>query len=107
MIARWNEIRHAGARRGFSVLLALALIWPALAFAGPESVSGDWPNFLGPNYDGISHETNWSANWPEEGPKVAWKIDLGAGGSCPAISKGRIYTMGYINGNDTVYCLDE
>jgi outer membrane protein assembly factor BamB len=66
----------------------------------------DWPNFRGPNHNGISSEGGWSANWPKDGPKVVWKTSIGTGFCSIAVSGGRAYTMGNINDNDILYCFD-
>ena len=68
--------------------------------------AADWPNYRGPNYDGISSETGWSASWPESGPKVLWKYSLGTGFASMAISNGKVYATGNIDDNDFLYCLD-
>jgi outer membrane protein assembly factor BamB len=67
----------------------------------------DWNRWRGPNTDGISKETGWSANWPVEGPKHLWKASVGTGFSSMSVSAGRVYTMGNDGmANDTIYCFD-
>ena len=66
----------------------------------------DWPNYRGPNYDGISRETGWLTTWPAEGPKILWKAPIGTGFATTAVSGGRVYAMGNINDNDILYCFD-
>ena len=57
--------------------------------------SDDWPQWRGPNHDGISAETGLLKDWPEGGPKLAWKVKgLGDGYSSVSISGGHIYTAG-------------
>lgn len=68
--------------------------------------AADWPNWRGPNHDGISNETGWNTDWPENGPKVLWEKTLGPGFASMAIADGRVYAMGNINDNDILYCLD-
>jgi len=68
--------------------------------------AADWPNYRGPNYDGISSETGWSSNWPESGPKVLWKYSLGTGFASMSVSNGKVYATGNIDDNDFLYCLD-
>jgi len=68
--------------------------------------AADWPNWRGPNHNGISSETGWVTTWPKEGPKVLWKASIGTGFSSMAVSSGRVYAMGNINGNDILYCFD-
>ncbi|MBW8039459.1 MAG: PQQ-binding-like beta-propeller repeat protein [Planctomycetes bacterium] len=68
--------------------------------------AADWPNWRGPNHNGISKETGWNADWPEAGPKVLWEKTLGTGFASMSVSKGRVYAMGNIKDNDILYCLD-
>jgi outer membrane protein assembly factor BamB len=68
--------------------------------------AADWPNYRGPNYDGISSETGWSAIWPKTGPKVLWKASIGTGFASMAVSNGKVYAMGNIDDTDYVYCFD-
>ena len=65
-----------------------------------------WPQWGGPNRDGISTEKGWTTIWPERGPKVLWKKSVGAGFSSIAVSNGLAYTMGNRKNTDTVYCFD-
>src|SRR5262245_16366725 len=45
----------------------------------------DWPQFLGPNRDGVSPEAGLIAPWPKVGPPVVWERKVGAGFSGPAV----------------------
>ncbi|MCX5648150.1 MAG: PQQ-binding-like beta-propeller repeat protein [Planctomycetota bacterium] len=82
-------------------LAALVVTW-----AAGELRADDWPQWRGPNRDGISKETGWRTQWPEGGPKVLWRADVGAGYSSFAVVGGRVYTMGNADKNDTVFCLN-
>jgi len=66
----------------------------------------DWPIYRGPDHNGISRETGWSADWPESGPKILWKGFVGTGFSSVAVSGGRVFTMGNEDGMDSVFCFD-
>jgi outer membrane protein assembly factor BamB len=68
--------------------------------------AADWPNWRGPNHNGISNETGWLTTWPKAGPKVLWEKTLGPGFASMAIADGRVYAMGNIKDNDILYCLD-
>jgi outer membrane protein assembly factor BamB len=58
----------------------------------------DWPQWRGPNRDGVCSETGLLKSWPADGPKLLWEITgLGTGYSSMAIVDGRLYTMGDIN----------
>jgi outer membrane protein assembly factor BamB len=66
----------------------------------------DWPQWRGPNRDGLSKETGWLAPWPAEGPKKLWESSVGIGYSSFAVAKGRLYTMGNVAESDNVFCFD-
>jgi outer membrane protein assembly factor BamB len=70
--------------------------------------AADWPQFRGPQRNGISTETGLLKQWPEGGPKLQWTAKgLGTGYSGISVAGGRIYTMG--DGEDASYlhALDE
>lgn len=81
-----------------------------LAFASLTSLQGlDWPNYRGPNYDGISRETGWKATWSASGPKVLWRAKVGIGFSSFAVADSKVYTMGNsgkASNEDSVFCFD-
>lgn len=55
----------------------------------------DWPQWRGPNRDGISKETGLLKQWPAQGPPLVWKAaGAGRGYSSFAIANGRLFTMG-------------
>ncbi len=67
----------------------------------------DWPQWRGPRRDGISDETDLLATWPDDGPKLLWKIDgLGKGWSCPIIVGQRIYITGDVGGDLVIFALN-
>lgn len=74
-----------------------------LASAG-TGLSADWPNWRGPNHDGISNETDWQAAWPAQGPRVAWRANVGTGFSSFAVVGDRVFTVGNRGNIETVYC---
>ncbi|MEW4488856.1 PQQ-binding-like beta-propeller repeat protein [Thalassoglobus sp. JC818] len=53
----------------------------------------DWPQFLGPNRNGISKETGLVDSFPSSGPKVLWKSDGGVGMSGVVIAEGIACTL--------------
>ena len=69
--------------------------------------AADWPQWRGPNRDGISTETGLLTAWPQGGPKIVWKINgLGVGYSSFSIVKGRMYTQGQRGNQEFVLALD-
>ncbi|MBL68940.1 MAG: polyvinylalcohol dehydrogenase [Verrucomicrobiales bacterium] len=68
----------------------------------------DWPQWRGPNRDGVNTEANLLDEWPENGPKLLWRTEgLGAGFSSVSVAKGRIFTMGDGKTASHVFCLSE
>lgn len=68
--------------------------------------AGDWPHWRGPNYDGISRETELINSWPESGPEELWRIPLGKGFSGVSVVGASAYTMYSDGGDEYVTCLD-
>ena len=73
-----------------------------------STFAADWPQWRGPNRDGVSTETGILDEWPEGGPKLLWKATgVGAGFSSVSVANGRIYTMGDGKESSKVHCLDQ
>ena len=68
--------------------------------------AADWPQWRGPDQNGISKETGWESLWPASGPKQLWKAQVGQGYSSFAVSKGRVFTTGNDKDQETIFCLD-
>ena len=68
--------------------------------------AADWPNWRGPNHDGISKEKVPKADFS----KIAWRKQIGVGFSSMAVSEGRLFALGSTGkkrGNEeTFYCMD-
>ena len=67
----------------------------------------DWPQWRGPNRDGISKEVELLKTWPPAGPKVVWRAALGSGYSSMSISQGRVFTMASFGTNEFAIAFDE
>ncbi|HEY2147586.1 MAG TPA: PQQ-binding-like beta-propeller repeat protein, partial [Pirellulales bacterium] len=77
---------------GKTLLLNFGL---CMLIMGASSSAADWPQWRGPERNGISHETGLLKEWPKDGPKLIWKVtDIGSGYSTPAIVGDRIYALG-------------
>jgi outer membrane protein assembly factor BamB len=85
-----------------TTLLALLLLsLPTLSRAD------DWPQFRGPNRDGVSKETGLLKEWPQGGPKLLWTYSgAGVGYSGPAVVGDRLYLSGGRGESEFVYALD-
>src|SRR6266496_2016106 len=69
--------------RGFLVLSTVLAV-----------VAGDWPQWRGPQRNGVSSETGLLKEWPKAGPTLRWKVaDVGSGYSTPAVVGDRLYLL--------------
>ncbi|HEX6863866.1 MAG TPA: PQQ-binding-like beta-propeller repeat protein, partial [Thermoanaerobaculia bacterium] len=72
--------------------LRIPLILGLCLLAG-AALAADWPQFRGPNRDGVSRETGLLKSWPAGGPKVLWKSPAGEGFSHVVVAGGRVFTL--------------
>ena len=99
-----------GRKNGYKFLILAAIIMLAIATL---ATAADWPQWRGPNSNGISAETDWLGVWHDGLVKIDWKESVGTGFSSLSYSDGRVYAMGNSarkkddeNQKDIVYCLD-
>jgi outer membrane protein assembly factor BamB len=80
------------------VCVLVMVAWAACA--------ADWPNWRGPQHDGISRESGWQA----ELGKTAWRAQVGIGFASVAVADGRLFTLGHNGkkkgGLETLTCFD-
>jgi len=71
------------------------------------AAAGDWPQWRGPDRNGLSRETGLLREWGQAGPTLLWRAPgLGGGYSTPTFASGRVYGMGYRGNAESVWCLD-
>ena len=76
-------------------------LWLVLPFV--ISVRGeDWPNWLGPDRNGVSRELLPSEVLIDD---PLWEAQIGIGFSSFSVSRGSLYTMGHRDGEETVWKL--
>ncbi|HQU45263.1 MAG TPA: PQQ-like beta-propeller repeat protein [Pirellulales bacterium] len=95
-------------RRNLLALLLLSLFaLPAVLHAAKKTSVAEWPQWRGPNRDGISPETDLLDKWPKDGPPLVWKATgLGDGYSSVSVVDGKIYTLGRKDGKEQIVALD-
>lgn len=103
--------------------LAAFVFWFCVASWGGRSLSAqDWPQWQGPDRDGVWQEENLISKFPEGGPTVLWRKPVAGGYAGPAVSGGRVFLMDYqirsgdptpdpekrneIEGTERILCLD-
>ncbi len=78
-------------------LLALAAIFSTHALAG------DWPHYRGPSQNGSSQES--IGTLPVGGAREIWRVQLGTGLSSVTVADGRVFSAGFKDGREVLYCL--
>ena len=80
-----------------STVAALCLCFsavPTIRSAGVAASAADWPQWRGPERDGLSRDRGLLRQWPAGGPKLLWQVnDIGDGYSTPVVVGSRIYLM--------------
>jgi outer membrane protein assembly factor BamB len=72
------------------------------------ALADDWPQWRGPNRDGISKEASVLRAWPANGPALAWKATgMGVGYSSVSIARGKVFTLGDVGDSSCALALDE
>ena len=87
-------------------LVAIVVSLPAERAAAQSDAKGEWPQFLGPQRNGLSSETGLLDRWPADGPKEIWRVPGGVGMSGLAISRGRVLTLVQREGKQWLISLD-
>jgi len=65
--------------------IALFLLLPAAIQAE------DWPQWRGPNRNGVWNEKEITESFPDEGLEIRWRAPIGPGFSSPVVAEGRVY----------------
>jgi outer membrane protein assembly factor BamB len=86
--------------RKLAALISLTLI-SFIVFAG------DWPQFRGPNADGIAPDTGINKDWKTKPPKELWRINLTDDGYAgPSVAAGKMYIVDHQGAQDVVRAVD-
>lgn len=81
-----------------SVVLALAI--------GVPGVADDWPQFLGPERNGIYSGPALAQTWGAQGPRVVWRKHVGQGLSGPVVVQDRVILFHRLGDREVVESLD-
>ncbi len=74
--------------------------------AGTTLVAEDWPQFLGPNRDGVYAGPALADSWPEDGPARVWTKRVGQGFAGPVVADGRLILFHRIGNVEVIEALD-
>lgn len=92
--------------RGCVTTLVFATALASVA-AGQSSPGLDWPQWRGPDRNGLSQESGLLKQWPASGPPRVWSIsNLGAGYGSISIKGDRIFVQGSDGRQSIVFSLN-
>jgi len=66
------------------------VVFVILALLLADSAGAQWPQWRGPNRDGVVPAASVPAAWPEK-PTLKWKAAVGEGYSSPVVAAGRVF----------------
>lgn len=83
------------------------LIVSVLCLGGLEAE--DWPQWRGPNRDGVWSEEGILETFPRDGLNVRWRAKIGGGYSGPVVARGRVFVTDRLLRPDVerLLCFDE
>jgi outer membrane protein assembly factor BamB len=91
--------------RSTPTLLAVAALTAIVAAQSPVAI--DWPQWRGPDRNGLSREVGLLKQWPPSGPRRVWSIaDIGSGYGEVSIKGDRIFVQGAGGGQSVVFSLN-
>jgi len=67
--------------------------------------AADWPQWRGPNRDGVVRGVQAPAKWPKT-LREEWKVTVGESVSCPVVVGDRVYAFTRQKDDESVLCLD-
>ena len=85
------------------VLFGSAVI--ALA-AGLQGAAYDWPQFLGPERNGVYRGPEVVETWGGSGPRVVWRKQIGQGLSGPVVAQGHVILFHRVANREVVEAFD-
>lgn len=90
-------------------LLAGIVVMVLLLVAGIQALAADWPQFRGPDHNGVSTETDFPLSWGV-GKNIRWRASLPQpANSSPIVSAGNVFitcTQDEHGLRRTLYCFD-
>lgn len=91
---------------GFSLRFRMTLFAVVAAASSAATRASDWPQYRGPNHDGISTELI-RTNWTQNPPRQIWKVPLDFALSSFTIGKGKAFTQALrrVGSDSQEFCL--
>lgn len=83
--------------------VAVLAFW--VTFLARLPLDADWPQWRGPNRDGMARDFSVPSHWPAA-LKEEWKVTVGEGHSSPVAADGKVYVLARQGEEEVVLCLD-
>ena len=75
------------------LMIAVLAAFSFFAISAEKLVAGDWLNWRGPEYSGVSREKNLPEKWTKEGENLLWRSEELATRSSPVVMNGTVYVV--------------
>jgi len=89
----------------FLRLISVGVILAAGLVLAQQRATPDWPQFRGPNRDGVASAFEAPARWPDSLVRQ-WKVEVGAGHASPILVGNRVYTFTRRGEREVMQALD-
>ncbi len=107
MMMRDLDVAPAPRHSTFGILHGSALRLACVLAVISPAAAADWPQFLGPNRDGIADASeSVSQGFGPGGAKVLWTHPLGSGFAGPAVAAGKLVVVHRVEDQVIVQALD-
>jgi outer membrane protein assembly factor BamB len=73
---------------------------------GAQGAAYDWPQFLGPERNGVYRGPALAETWGASGPAVVWRKEIGQGLSGPVVAQNRLILFHRVSDQEVVEAFD-
>ncbi len=87
-----------------SAIIALVVLGGLVG--GIHAAAPDWPQFLGPERNGVYSGPALADTWPSSGPRVVWRKAIGQGLSGPVVTQDRLILFHRVSNREVVEAFD-
>lgn len=81
--------------------LQQSLIFTATLFFFHTATAQDWPQWRGPNRDGVATNIEMPNNWAEQ-PKLLWSVEVGTGHASPLVVNDQVFIFARLDDDEVL-----
>ena len=96
----WTPLSYATAH------LLLTLVTVVVLASGLKGADRDWPQFLGPDRNGVYDGPPLLETWGAGGPRVVWRKQVGQGFSGPVVVENRVILFHRVENREVIEAFD-